>query len=292
MSRMPCYTLVCPWLSITMISVFTAAYNSGDKIFRCLDSLLAQDHNNWEWVIMDDSDDERESARIASLAARDPRIRVLRMPTHSGSIGDVKHRACLASKGDILVELDHDDELTTWALSEVRQAFSDSGVGFAYSDWAEQFIDGSPAVYGSFGAPWGFGFGHDRWEVYQGRRLVVHEAPEINDTTIRYIESAPNHVRAWRRDVYARIGGHDQAFEVADDYELVVRTFLDTRMVRIPRLCYIQWYNTVQPGAPGYDPDANTQRARNARIQELSRQVSETYSEAISRRFVSMEAAV
>jgi hypothetical protein len=28
---------------------------------------------------------------------------------------------------------------------------------------------------------------------------------------------------------------------VADDYELIVRTFLKTRMIRVPKLCYLQY---------------------------------------------------
>jgi len=46
---------------------------------------------------------------------------------------------------------------------------------------------------------------------------------------------------------YESIGGHNKELHVADDYEIVVRTFLKTRMIRVPKLCYIQYIsNTAQ----------------------------------------------
>lgn len=65
-------------------------------------------------------------------------------------------------------------------------------------------------------------------------------APPINSITIRHIVSAPNHVRAWRADVYRSLNGHNPKWTIADDYDLCVRTFLETRMVHIPKLLYKQ----------------------------------------------------
>ena len=48
---------------------------------------------------------------------------------------------------------------------------------------------------------------------------------------------APNHVRAWRRSFYERVGGHDATWPIADD-ELLVRTYLQGTMHHIDRcLC-------------------------------------------------------
>ena len=44
-----------------------------------------------------------------------------------------------------------------------------------------------------------------------------------------------------KRSLYDSIGGHNTGLHVADDYELVVRSFLKTRIVRVPRLCYLQY---------------------------------------------------
>ena len=44
-----------------LVSVFTASYKSKKKIQRPYRSLLKQTYSNWEWVIVDDSDDEEET---------------------------------------------------------------------------------------------------------------------------------------------------------------------------------------------------------------------------------------
>jgi len=192
-----------------------------------------------------------------------------RSHVHSGSIGTVKRRAFMVAEGDILVELDHDDELTPDCLSEVAAVFSDSTVGFAYSDWCEILPDGQS---GKYPPGWAFGYGSEYWS---GEHNVwVMSAPQINPETIRHIVSAPNHVRAWRSSVYRALGGHDTSLPVADDYDLVVRTFLATRFAHIPKMLYKQH---IGP--------STAQRVRNGQIQQLVAEISVKYNGLITDRF-------
>ena len=86
---------------------------------------------------------------------------------------------------------------------------------------------------------WAYGHGSYRDVEYQGRLYKSGSAGNINSKTIRHVISTPNHIRAWKRSFYESIGGHNKALPIADDYEIMVRTFLETRMVRVPKLCYI-----------------------------------------------------
>ena len=65
----------------------------------------------------------------------------------------------------------------------------------------------------------------------------------INNATIRYIVGVPNHFRCWERNFYFSIGGHNQTQRIADDYELIVRSFLNTRFTHIPVCCYAQRFD-------------------------------------------------
>ncbi|WP_218080822.1 glycosyltransferase family 2 protein [Anthocerotibacter panamensis] len=260
-----------------LVTVFTPTYRTGTRIERPLRSLLTQNYPEWEWVILDDSDDGGVTfSMLTDLAEQDHRIRVYRMHRHSGVIGQVKHQACMLGQGAILLELDHDDALTHDALRAVVSAFQQfPEAGFAYTHWAEVYEDGRNAYYGD---RWGYGYGRHHEETYNGRVYIVQEAPRINPKTIRHIVSAPNHIRAWRRDFYLSVGGHNQNIHVADDYELCVRTFLNTRMILIPKLCYIQYYNS----------SGNTQRVRNQEIQRLTRYFQQWYDRAIHERFCAL----
>ena len=115
-----------------LVSVFTASFRSKDKIQRPYHSLIKQTYSNWEWVIVDDSDDEEETYRNSLLPLSDPRIRRYRQDFRNGYIGAIKRYAAGLCTGEILVELDHDDELTEDCLEKIVQAFRENPeCGFA-----------------------------------------------------------------------------------------------------------------------------------------------------------------
>jgi len=258
------------------ISVITPTYNTDpDVLARTWACLKRQTFTDWEWIIWDDSTEATVGAQIYGFAA-DERYN-LQMHTshvHSGNIGRVKRKAFMSAEGRILVELDHDDELTPDALAIISSTFSDNpDVGFVYSDWCEILPDG---LSGRYPDGWGFGYGSHYWSDEHG--VWVMSAPEINPTTMKHIVSAPNHVRAWRADVYRKLNGHNPAYVVADDYELIVRTFLETKFFHIKKLLYKQH---IGP--------STAQRQRNALIQDLVASISSEYSDRIDARFAELE---
>lgn len=253
------------------ISVVTPTYNTGkDVLARTWSSLKAQTYSNWEWVIWDDSTNDETWRQLYGFCSDERyKISMHRSHVHSGSIGKVKRNGCMVADGDILLELDHDDELYPDCLAEVANAFADPSIGFVYSDWCEILSDGNS---GRYPEGWGFGYGSDYWSDEHG--VWVMSAPEINATTMKHIVSAPNHVRAWRADVYRKLNGHSPEYVVADDYELVVRTFLETRFFHIKKLLYKQH---VGP--------STAQRQKNALIQAYVARISAEYSDRIDARF-------
>lgn len=262
-----------------LISVFTPTYLTGEKIERPHHSLLSQTYDNWEWVIYDDSPDAgRTFEQIAILAQSDQRITVYRGDRPIGNIGEVKRRACGLTHGILLLELDHDDELTPNALSDLVDAYRTfPDAGFFYSDCAEVGENGENVTYGE---AWGLGYGSYRQERFRGHDYQVTNYPDINARTLRHIVGMPNHFRAWTRQAYLAAGGHNPEVHVCDDYELLLRTFLVTRFVHIQRFGYIQYHNNASSG--------NTQFARNAEIQRLVRYFRHAYNQRIHDRLVEL----
>jgi len=251
-----------------MISVVTPTYRTDpDVLARTWASLKAQTFTDWEWVIWDDSPNLDVWRQIYGLAS-DERYRIVAHRSHvpSGRIGQVKRRAFMVAEGEILVELDHDDELTPDALAQIAEAFATPEVGFAYSDWCEILPDGQSGRYPD---GWAFGYGSDYWSDEHG--VWVMRAPELNATTLGHIVSVPNHVRSWRASVYREIGGHDPDLPVADDYDLVVRTALATNCAHIERLLYRQHIGPT-----------TAQRVRNGEIQRLVAAISDRYHDQIA----------
>jgi len=258
-----------------LVTVFTPAYKTGEKIHRPFRSLKEQSYTNWEWIIVDDSDDGGETFKMLNnLARKDHRIQVFKPWEHSGVIGKLKNWACSLGKGHILIELDHDDALTDYALDCVVKGFQQfSGAGFLYTDCAEIFKDGTNFTYRK---GWAFGYGSYADVEYKGKLYKSGSGGNINAKTIRHIISSPNHIRAWRKSFYESIGGHNKELHVADDYEILVRTFLYTRMVRVPMLGYIQYIGN------------STQQVRNQDIHRHVRSIRAHYDRMIHARLLEL----
>jgi len=132
-----------------LVTVFTPAYNTGERIYRPFKSLKGQTYSNWEWIVVDDSKDGGTTFKLLrNLAKKDHRIQVFKPWEHSGYIGKVKNWACSLGSGSILVELDHDDELTDYALDYVIRGFRQfPEAGFLYTDSAEIYENGESRTY-------------------------------------------------------------------------------------------------------------------------------------------------
>jgi glycosyltransferase involved in cell wall biosynthesis len=254
-----------------MISVITCTYNTPAEVLaRTWASLKAQTYTDWEWVVYDDSPGWDTYRQLYGFCADERyKVRIYRSHVPSGGmIGRVKHDAFMLGYGEILVELDHDDELTPDCLEVVKE-WMDTGAEFVYSDWCELFPDGTSGKYPD---GWAFGYGNHYWDEQYG--VWAMKAPWINRTTISHIVSAPNHVRAWTSDLYHRLGGHDVTLPIADDYELCVRTALATNMVYIPQMLYKQHIGSH-----------TAQRTRNALIQTLVAEIAEQYDTALYEKY-------
>lgn len=192
-------------------------------------SLVAQTIEDWEWIVVLNGEilNHRQDFPFCS----DPRVHMVLAPQGLSGIGALKQMACSLGTGDVLVEADHDDELTPTCLARLQEVFADETVGFAYSNTA---MLGPHERYNP----------HYGWEYttlnYKGQALPVPLSFPPEAATMLFIWTAPNHVRAWRRTVYEELGGHDASLRVCDDHDLLARTYLQSKMVHIPEALYIQ----------------------------------------------------
>jgi glycosyltransferase involved in cell wall biosynthesis len=233
-------------------SIFTPTYNTGERIHRTYQSLKNQTHQNWEWVVVDDSPNDETYEVLKNIEALDYRVRVYKLaPITGGNIGLAKHRAGMLCDGDWLIELDHDDSLTSNCLEVANEAIAKfPEAGFLYSDCCEFYESGEFKYYdhdwtgnwyGRSDNFFDFGYAGHEWELVDGKEMLAHRYPDVNPLSIRFNISMPNHVRMWDRNVYHRIGGHNKNTPVADDLEILIRTFLNTRMIHVKKVLYLQY---------------------------------------------------
>ena len=259
-----------------VVSFFTTTYKSGDKILRPYKTLQKQTYPHWEWIIVDDSDDNGKTYDHISGKVIDSRIKKYRQEKHSGYIGLVKRCAARLCTGEILVELDHDDELTPDTCTRLIDAFRNNpNCGFAYAETSmvyEGTLKGE--WYG-----WDFAFGYGTcWKqhiVQLNKNSIVTSTAELNWKTVRHLVGLPNHPRAWLRECYDMVGAHRPELSVSDDFDMLIRTILCTDLVKIPHMCYIQYINSGRN---------NYTFIRNREIQILCGQIEQYYREKINDR--------
>jgi glycosyltransferase involved in cell wall biosynthesis len=235
-------------------SIFTPTFKTGDRIKRTYQSILSQTFEDWEWIIVDDSPDDDTWNLLENIKNSDHRVKIHKInPTSKGNIGLVKNRACCLCEGDWLVELDHDDELMPDCLNETHNAIlKHPDSMFFYSDYAPILDDGAPITYdyitegefyGREDNTYCFGYAGNLKEIHHGKEYIRHYHCDINPLTVRFNIGMPNHARIWNRLFYLKIGGHNKMLSVSDDFELFLRTFLNTRVTHIKKMLYIQRNN-------------------------------------------------
>ena len=219
-----------------LFSIFTSTYNTSDEMIKRLyNSLKSQTYKNWNWWIIDDSENNETIEKLNALG--DFRITILKNVTNHGCIGFNKHMVAMMCDGDYLVEVDHDDELLPDCLMKLYECFKASDADFVYSDTME-YIDGMAINYGD---GFSYGQGYYRDEIVKGVKYsIAVTTSSINAKSIRGIHAMPNHVRCWKKDFYHKIGGHNTELSVIDDMDLISRTFLYGRMAKVDKVLYIQ----------------------------------------------------
>lgn len=210
-------------------SIYTPTHNP-QYLLRAAQSLASQTFQDFEWIVMPNGDaklpelDKLPNCRIIEPSDKNCKI-----------IGRLKGECCDAALGSVLVELDHDDELTSDCLQELYNAFSDSDVDFCYSNDADLDPNMEPFTYSSI-----YGW-RERPFNYKGRTIKEQLSFSPTAASFSKIWFAPNHVRAWRKSFYDKIGGYDKSMDVLDDQDILSRTYIHGNVKFIDKCLYVYY---------------------------------------------------
>lgn len=246
------------------LSIFTPTHNT--KYLKELEqTVLTQSHTDWEWIIL-----VNNGAKYKSI---DNRIKVIESKQVTSSIGSLKKEACSYATGEVLVEVDHDDLLTINCLEELNKVFEEQPeIGFVYSNNAK--LSDNFVPYNNR-----FGWTYDKFN-FNGKELISMNSFEPTAYRMSYIWFMPDHVRAWRKSVYDKIGGHNSELEVCDDQELMIRTYLYSKFYHIKKTLYI--YRIPED-------NSNTSLKRNKEIQKITKELHNKYFHDLIDRYTFLE---
>ncbi len=93
------------------VSIVMATHNDESYIEQAINSVIEQNFSEWEIVIVNDASTDRTSAKVASLAAKDDRIRLVDLQSNIGQAPALNLGLNL-SKGRYIARIDGDDYWT------------------------------------------------------------------------------------------------------------------------------------------------------------------------------------
>ena len=180
------------------VTVLMSVHNGEPFLREAVDSILAQTFGDFEFIIVDDGSTDGTGAILRSYT--DPRIVILnneRCLTLPVSL----NRGLWAARSPLVARADADDVyLPTRLAKQMRYMDSNPQVGVA-----------SSAFYATD-------------EI--GRVLAVHRVPcRDREIKLKLIWASPlaHPVTIYRRELVLAVGGYDEKFWVAQDYDLWAR---------------------------------------------------------------------
>lgn len=245
------------------VSIVMPTFNRADTIGRAIASVLAQTHDDWDLIVVDDGSTDHTAARIQGM---DARIRILRQDNRG--VTSARNAGLAAVRGDLVAFLDSDDEwlphhlalavafFAAWPDEHLftSEFWEDFGKGDHVKHYRPEVGEFAPAVARRIGST-----AFDRppphgdpylW-FYEGRTPVgAWAGPVLEKTPFSgALHYRGNIFRGWRweflmsmqstvltRTALDHVGVPDPRFRVASDYEWLARLCraYPTNMVNVP----------------------------------------------------------
>lgn len=176
------------------VSVIMAAHDAAGTIAEALASLGQQAHPAWEAIVVDDGSTDETAEIVERLAARDPRIRLIRQARQGP--GAARNAGLTVALHPWVLFLDADDWLLPHALERLGQEAAGGKVDAVHGAWAR---------VSSRGVVMATEFGPPQADLFPA--FAEHCA-------------FPIHACLFRRELAARVGGFDPALETCEDWDL------------------------------------------------------------------------
>jgi hypothetical protein len=127
-----------------LFSLITPVFDPPSGFFRVLGkSILAQDHTDWQWVIVDNGCKHPDVLYLMNHFARDPRVTLVKADGPRGIIGGMR-LALEHARNEYVLPVDHDDRLYPDALRVIAACLQARDFpAIAYTDEDKLLPDGS-----------------------------------------------------------------------------------------------------------------------------------------------------
>lgn len=118
------------------ISIIVPAYNSEKSIHKCVDSILAQNFNDYEIILVDDGSTDKSGVVFDEYTMKDIRISALHNQYNEGLSSAVK-AGIKKAQGDFITIVDSDDFLDKYYLERMYNAVIKNNSDMVFCDYVK-----------------------------------------------------------------------------------------------------------------------------------------------------------
>lgn len=192
---------------LPLVSIVTPAYNQAEYLAETIDSVLAQDYPNIEYIVLDDGSTDATSEILAKYNGR------IRWERHE-NMGQAKtlNRGWTMSRGTLLGYLSSDDRLVPTAVSQLVATLQrESSVVVAYCDF--ELMDANGRCFRTV-----------QTEDFSASRLKLD------------LVCQPGPGALFRRQIFEETGGWAGHLHQVPDFEFWLRASRCGDFVRVPQV--------------------------------------------------------
>jgi glycosyltransferase involved in cell wall biosynthesis len=191
-----------------LVSVVTPCYNAAPFVAETIESVLAQTHPSVEQIVVDDASTDGSWEVIERYVALHPgRVRGVRLEANRGG-SHARNRGAELARGEMVMFLDADDVIAPDTLAALANAVRHRADGIAVCGWSRLArVDGA-------------------WVASPAEITPPDPAADPLREWLEGRWVATCSV-LWRREVYERTGGWDEALTGNDDGDVMMRALAD-----------------------------------------------------------------
>ena len=120
-----------------MVSLIIPVYNTEKYILECLESVCAQNYDNYEVILIDDGSTDKSAELIQAFIEGKPKFKLIKK--QNGGISSARNVGIAESKGKWLTFVDSDDFLKEDFLSNMMDKLNDYPADFCMSGFQKFF---------------------------------------------------------------------------------------------------------------------------------------------------------
>lgn len=187
-------------------SVIVPVYNAEDYLLQCVESILNQEYDDFELILIDDGSTDNSPAMCDEYAKNDSRIKVIHKP--NGGASDARNAGLKSAVGDYILFIDSDDYWNTQTvLTKINEHISMYDVDIVQFGQAKYYNCDKKTLFGA----------NRNLSQYNGAKNedVIKTLVEKGNLTISACSMAVSREFIINNDIYFVVGKRTEDLEWA-----------------------------------------------------------------------------